>query len=43
MEVKNLVNGGEDFLWLDVRSPDEYKEKGIEDPRGKLVPLGILR
>jgi len=43
MEVKKLANGGEDFLWLDVRSPEEYKEKGIEDPRVKLVPLGILR
>ena len=34
---------GEDFLWLDVRSPEEYKQTRIEDPRVKLVPLGTLR
>jgi NADPH-dependent 2,4-dienoyl-CoA reductase/sulfur reductase-like enzyme/rhodanese-related sulfurtransferase len=43
MEVKDMADRGEDFLWLDVRSPEEYKEKRIEDPRVKLVPLGMLR
>jgi len=43
MEVKAMAERGEDFLWLDVRSPEEYKEKRIEDPRVKLVPLGTLR
>lgn len=38
-----MAEGGEDFLWLDVRSPEEYKEKHIEDPRVKLVTLGMLR
>jgi NADPH-dependent 2,4-dienoyl-CoA reductase/sulfur reductase-like enzyme/rhodanese-related sulfurtransferase len=42
-EVKEMAERGEDFLWLDVRSPEEYQEKRIEDPRVKLVPLGTLR
>jgi len=42
-EVKEMADRGEDFLWLDVRSPEEYKEKRIEDPRVKLVPLGMVR
>ena len=43
MEVKAMVDRGEDFVWLDVRSPDEFKQKRIEDPRVKLIPLGMLR
>jgi NADPH-dependent 2,4-dienoyl-CoA reductase/sulfur reductase-like enzyme/rhodanese-related sulfurtransferase len=43
MEVKAMVDRGEDFIWLDVRSPDEFKQKRIEDPRVKLIPLGMLR
>jgi len=43
MEVKNMADRGEDFLWLDVRSPEEYMQTRIEDPRVKLVPLGMLR
>jgi pyruvate/2-oxoglutarate dehydrogenase complex dihydrolipoamide dehydrogenase (E3) component/rhodanese-related sulfurtransferase len=43
MEVKDMADRGEDFLWLDVRSPEEYKQTRIEDPRVKLVPLGMLR
>ncbi len=42
-EVKEMADRGEDFLWLDVRTPEEYNEKRIEDPRMKLVPLGMLR
>jgi NADPH-dependent 2,4-dienoyl-CoA reductase/sulfur reductase-like enzyme/rhodanese-related sulfurtransferase len=42
-EVKEMADRGEDFLWLDVRSPEEYKQTRIEDPRVKLVPLGTLR
>ena len=38
-----MADRGEDFLWLDVRSPEEYKQTRIEDPRVKLVPLGTLR
>jgi NADPH-dependent 2,4-dienoyl-CoA reductase/sulfur reductase-like enzyme/rhodanese-related sulfurtransferase len=43
MEVKAKVEKGEDFIWLDVRSPEEQREKRIEDPRVKLIPLGMLR
>jgi NADPH-dependent 2,4-dienoyl-CoA reductase/sulfur reductase-like enzyme/rhodanese-related sulfurtransferase len=43
LEVKAMVDRGEDFIWLDVRSPDESKQKRIEDPRVKLIPLGMLR
>jgi len=42
-EVKEMADRGEDFLWLDVRSPEEYKQTRIEDLRVKLVPLGTLR
>jgi rhodanese-related sulfurtransferase len=42
-EAKDMADRGEDFLWLDVRSPEEYKQTRIEDPRVKLVPLGMLR
>jgi len=43
LEVKALVDRGEDFVWLDVRSPDELKQKRIEDPRIRPIPLGTLR
>ena len=38
-----MADWGEDFLWLDVGPPEEYKQTRIEDPRVKLVPLGTLR
>jgi rhodanese-related sulfurtransferase len=28
---------------LDVRSPEEYQQTRIEDPRVKLIPLGTMR
>jgi hypothetical protein len=37
-EVKEMAGRGNDFLWLDVRSPEEHKQTRIEDPRVKLVP-----
>jgi NADPH-dependent 2,4-dienoyl-CoA reductase/sulfur reductase-like enzyme/rhodanese-related sulfurtransferase len=43
MEVKTMADRGDDFIWLDVRSPDEFKQKHIADPRVKLIPLGTLR
>jgi len=43
IEVKAKIDRGDDFIWLDVRSPAEHKEKRIEDPRVKLIPLGMLR
>ena len=38
-----MADWGEDFLWLDVGSPEEYKQTRIEHPRVKLVPLRRLR
>ena len=43
LEVKAKADDGEDFVWLDVRSPEEYKARRIDDPRVKLIPLGALR
>jgi rhodanese-related sulfurtransferase len=43
MEVKEMADRGDDFVWLDVRSPEEYKQARIDDPRVKLIPLGMLR
>jgi rhodanese-related sulfurtransferase len=42
-EVKEIADRGNDFLWLEVRSPEEHKQTRIEHPRVKLVPLGTLR
>ena len=38
MEVKARADRGEDFIWLDVRSPEEFKRKRIDDPRVRLLP-----
>ncbi len=43
LEVKARLDRGDEFVWLDVRSPGEYEERHIEDPRVKLIPLGLLR
>ncbi|BBO82419.1 pyridine nucleotide-disulfide oxidoreductase [Desulfosarcina ovata subsp. sediminis] len=43
MEVKAKIDNNEDFIFLDVRSPQEFEEMRIEDPRVKLIPLGKLR
>lgn len=43
MEVKAKLEQGEDFIWLDVRSPQEFEQIRLEDPRIKLIPLGKLR
>lgn len=40
-EVKRKFDEGEDFILLDVRSPAEHGEIGIEG--AKLLPLGMLR
>jgi NADPH-dependent 2,4-dienoyl-CoA reductase/sulfur reductase-like enzyme/rhodanese-related sulfurtransferase len=42
VEVKEKLDRGDDFLWLDVRSPDEFKAMRIEDERVKLIPLDRL-
>jgi NADPH-dependent 2,4-dienoyl-CoA reductase/sulfur reductase-like enzyme/rhodanese-related sulfurtransferase len=43
MKVKFMLDKEEDFIWLDVRSPNEYKRTRIENPRVKLIPLEVLR
>lgn len=43
LEVKKKLDAGDEFIWLDVRSPDEYKEVRLDDSRVKLIPLGVLR
>jgi len=43
MEVKAKLDNNDDFILLDVRSPEEYEAMRIEDPRVKLLPLGKLR
>ena len=37
------MDNNEDFILLDVRSPQEYEEIRIDDTRVKLIPLGKLR
>ncbi len=41
MEVKAMLDAGEDIFLLDVRSPDEYKQMRIAG--ANLVPLGKIR
>jgi NADPH-dependent 2,4-dienoyl-CoA reductase/sulfur reductase-like enzyme/rhodanese-related sulfurtransferase len=40
-EVKRKLDAQDDFILLDVRSPAEHAEVGIEG--SKLIPLGMLR
>ncbi|MGE4518758.1 MAG: FAD-dependent oxidoreductase [Desulfobacteraceae bacterium] len=42
-QVKDQIENGKDFVFLDVRSPQEYEMMRIEDERVKLLPLGALR
>ncbi len=43
LEVKAKMERGDDFIFLDVRSPQEHEAMRIEDERVKLIPLGKLR
>lgn len=43
LEVKAKLERDDDFVWLDVRMPQEFEEMHIEDRRIKLLPLGKLR
>ncbi len=43
IEVKSKIDNNEDFILLDVRSPQEYEQIRIDDPRVVLIPLGKLR
>jgi len=42
MKVKNSIENGDDFILLDVRSPDEWGKSRLEAPQVKLLPLGEL-
>lgn len=43
LAVKEKVDRGDDFVFLDVRSPQEYEQVRIENPAVMLIPLGKLR
>jgi len=43
IEIKRKMENGDDFIFLDVRSPEEFDAIRIDDPRVKLIPLGKLR
>ena len=40
-EVNSMLQRGDDFLFLDVRTPAEYER--VRLPKARLVPLGTLR
>jgi rhodanese-related sulfurtransferase len=42
-EVKAKLDNGDDFVWLDVRTPAEFDRAHMDDPRVRLMPLGTLR
>ena len=42
-ELKQKLEQGEDLVLLDVRTPAEYEQMRLEDPRIRLIPLGELR
>jgi NADPH-dependent 2,4-dienoyl-CoA reductase/sulfur reductase-like enzyme/rhodanese-related sulfurtransferase len=39
--VRRKMQNGEDFVFLDVRSPQEYAQMHL--PKSTLIPLGVLR
>jgi len=43
MEVKSKLESGDDFIFLDVRSPGEWEACRIEVPQARLLPLRELR
>jgi NADPH-dependent 2,4-dienoyl-CoA reductase/sulfur reductase-like enzyme/rhodanese-related sulfurtransferase len=43
MEVEHKLESGDDFIFLDVRSPSEWEAYRIEAPQAKLLPLRELR
>jgi NADPH-dependent 2,4-dienoyl-CoA reductase/sulfur reductase-like enzyme/rhodanese-related sulfurtransferase len=43
MEVKAKLDGGDDFILLDVRTKKEWEEKRIEAPQVKFLPVQELR
>ncbi len=43
IEVKNKLENGDDFIFLDVRSPGEWETCRIEATQARLLPLRKLR
>jgi len=43
MEVKSKLESGDDFIFLDVRAPDEWEACRIEVPQARLLPLRELQ
>jgi NADPH-dependent 2,4-dienoyl-CoA reductase/sulfur reductase-like enzyme/rhodanese-related sulfurtransferase len=43
LEVKRKTDNNEEFIFLDVRSPQEFEQIRIDHPFVKLIPLGRLR
>ena len=43
MEINSKLQEGDDFVFLDVRSPGEWESQRIEAPQVKLIPLNELR
>jgi NADPH-dependent 2,4-dienoyl-CoA reductase/sulfur reductase-like enzyme/rhodanese-related sulfurtransferase len=43
LEVQELTARGEDFVLLDVRTPQEFKAVRLKHPKAFIVPLGKLR
>ncbi len=41
--VREKLERGDDFIFLDVRSPKEYEELRIDNPKVRLIPLGKLQ
>jgi NADPH-dependent 2,4-dienoyl-CoA reductase/sulfur reductase-like enzyme/rhodanese-related sulfurtransferase len=42
-EVEELTRRGEDFMLLDVRTPQEFREVRLKHPKAFAMPLGKLR
>jgi hypothetical protein len=43
MELRRMIDEGEDFILLDVRTPAEQMDARNADPRHHFIPLGKLR
>ncbi len=43
IEVKSKLENGDDFIFLDVRSPGEWETRRIEATQARLLPLRELR
>jgi NADPH-dependent 2,4-dienoyl-CoA reductase/sulfur reductase-like enzyme/rhodanese-related sulfurtransferase len=43
LELRRMIDAGEEFVLLDVRTPAEHMGARITDPRHRFIPLGKLR